>query len=53
MFSLVTGKYRSAKRYGGATDQSKDEIPDGSSAVVRRNQDGTVTVMPDSAAGES
>ncbi|KAF7789170.1 hypothetical protein EIP86_000107 [Pleurotus ostreatoroseus] len=52
MFSLVTGQYRSAKRYGGATDQAKDEATEESSAVVRRNQDGTVTVMPDSAAAQ-
>ncbi|KAJ3519511.1 hypothetical protein NM688_g9292 [Phlebia brevispora] len=52
MFSLVTGQYRSAKRYGDHTTPTTDEAQDGSSAVVLRNQDGTVAVMPDSAAAQ-
>ena len=49
MFSLVTGQYRSAKRYGG--EQTQPESIPGSSDVVLRNQDGTVAVMADSARG--
>ena len=49
MFSLVTGQYRSAKRYGG--EQTQPESISGSSDVVLRNQDGTVAVMADSAGG--
>lgn len=47
-FSLVTGKYRKAKRFGGAASTAGDE---GSSAVILRNNEGTVSVLRDSAAG--
>jgi len=46
-FSLVTGQYRKAKRFGGAVSSVNDE---GSSAIVLRNE-GTVSVLRDSAAG--
>ncbi|GJE95962.1 diphthamide biosynthesis protein [Phanerochaete sordida] len=52
MFSLVTGTYRQAKRYGGA--QPSDAPADGEaepSAVVLRNQDNALSVLSDSAAG--
>ena len=47
-FSLVTGKYRKAKRFGGVASPLSDE---GSAAVVLRNNEGTVSVLRDSAAG--
>ena len=47
-FSLVTGQYRKAKRFGGVVAPVDDE---GSSAVVLRNNEGTVSVLRDSAAG--
>ena len=47
-FSLVTGQYRKAKRFGGVAPPVNDE---GSSAVVLRNNEGTVSVLRDSAAG--
>jgi len=47
-FSLVTGQYRKAKRFGGVAPPVNNE---GSSAVVLRNNEGTVSVLRDSAAG--
>jgi len=47
-FSLVTGQYRKAKRFGGVKSPANDE---GSSAVILRNNEGTVSVLRDSAAG--
>jgi len=47
-FSLVTGQYRKVKRFGGVAPPVNDE---GSSAVVLRNNEGTVSVLRDSAAG--
>ncbi|KAH9929211.1 diphthamide biosynthesis protein [Fomitopsis serialis] len=48
VFSLVTGKYRYAKRYGAPA-----ETPSGdSSAVVLRNKDNSIAVLADSAAGQ-
>ena len=47
-FSLVTGQYRKAKRFGGAASPVSDA---GSSAVILRNNEGTVSVLRDSAAG--
>lgn len=47
-FSLVTGQYRKAKRFGGVASSASDEGP---SAVVLRNNEGTVSVLRDSAAG--
>ncbi|KAL4254186.1 2-(3-amino-3-carboxypropyl)histidine synthase subunit 2 [Abortiporus biennis] len=47
-FSLITGTYRQAKRYGGTSSTIQDnEI---SSAIALRNQENTLSVMPDSAA---
>ncbi|KZT66950.1 diphthamide biosynthesis protein [Daedalea quercina L-15889] len=48
VFSLVTGKYRRAKRYGASAEQQLGD----SSAVVLRNQDNAVAVLADSAAGQ-
>jgi len=47
VFSLVTGKYRHAKRYGGMTEQEEEA----SSAVILRNSDNAVAQLKDSAAG--
>ena len=47
-FSLVTGQYRKAKRFGGVASPVSDR---GSSAVILRDSDGTVSVLRDSAAG--
>ncbi|KAH9161619.1 diphthamide biosynthesis protein [Lactarius sanguifluus] len=49
-FSLVTGKYRHAKRYGEDDPTPAQEST--SSALILRDQDGTVTTLRDSAAGE-
>ncbi|KAF9467555.1 putative diphthamide synthesis protein-domain-containing protein [Collybia nuda] len=49
IFSLVTGTYRHAKRYGG--DPSLEGPKNNSSAIVLRNQD-NVVALKDSAAGE-
>jgi diphthamide biosynthesis protein 2 len=68
VFSLATGKYRHAKRYGGerlsrapfsiylkdypAEDNSTPApISSSSSALMLRDQDDTVAVLKDSAAG--
>ncbi|KAF8152245.1 putative diphthamide synthesis protein-domain-containing protein [Crassisporium funariophilum] len=50
VFSLVTGTYRHAKRYGGQTSETQQQIG-GGSAVVLRNQDNAVATL-DSAAGQ-
>ncbi|KAH9016449.1 diphthamide biosynthesis protein [Lactarius pseudohatsudake] len=50
VFSLVTGKYRHAKRYGEDDPTPAQEST--SSALILRDQDGTVTTLRDSAAGE-
>ncbi|KAI0710920.1 diphthamide biosynthesis protein [Earliella scabrosa] len=50
VFSLVTGKYRHAKRYGGA-DVPRDASGD-SSAMILRNQENAVSKMGDSAAAQ-
>ncbi|KAI0052230.1 diphthamide biosynthesis protein [Auriscalpium vulgare] len=50
-FSLVTGKYRHAKRYGGV-DMPSNPDPNQTSAVILRDQNGTVATLKDSAAGE-
>ena len=55
MFSLITGKYRQAKRYGtGDKDASPAPAVDGEtpSAVVLRNQENALSVLSDSAASE-
>ncbi|RPD58166.1 diphthamide biosynthesis protein [Lentinus tigrinus ALCF2SS1-7] len=49
VFSVVTGKYRHAKRYDGAS--AHDDIGD-SSAVVLRNQENALSKMEDSAAAQ-
>jgi hypothetical protein len=46
-FSLVTGQYRKAKRFGSVASPVSDE----SSAVVLRNNEGAVSILRDSAAG--
>ncbi|KAG5643986.1 hypothetical protein DXG03_009276 [Asterophora parasitica] len=53
VFSLVTGTYRHAKRYGvGAGDSEINGTgAEGDSAVVLRNQDDSVAKLADSAAG--
>ncbi|KAF5376495.1 hypothetical protein D9615_008664 [Tricholomella constricta] len=53
VFSLITGTYRHAKRYGaGAGGNSQaDDVAGGDSAVVLRNQDDSVVKLADSAAG--
>ncbi|KAI9439278.1 diphthamide biosynthesis protein [Lactarius indigo] len=50
VFSLITGKYRHAKRYGEDDPTPAQETT--SSALILRDQDGTVTTLRDSAAGE-
>ncbi|KAH7914892.1 putative diphthamide synthesis protein-domain-containing protein [Hygrophoropsis aurantiaca] len=49
-FSLVTGKYRHAKRYGDGGEPQEQEGGSDPSAVILRNQDGTVSRLADSAA---
>jgi diphthamide biosynthesis protein 2 len=49
VFSLITGTYRHAKRYGGKVED-KDRLVQGTSALVLRNQDDQVARI-DSAAG--
>ncbi|KAI0271164.1 putative diphthamide synthesis protein-domain-containing protein [Russula aff. rugulosa BPL654] len=50
MFSLLTGRYRHAKRYG--EDDRVTAPPPSSSAVVLRDQDSTIATLKDTAAGE-
>ena len=52
-FSLVTGKYRHAKRYVTGIDTLTQPVPKltGSDSVVLRNQDSAVSKLDDSAAG--
>ncbi|KAG8933845.1 Diphthamide biosynthesis protein 2 [Tulasnella sp. 418] len=50
VFSLITGQYRTRKRYGKEDDQSIINGENGT--VALRNSDGTVTRVIDSAAGE-
>ncbi|SJL06508.1 related to Diphthamide biosynthesis protein 2 [Armillaria ostoyae] len=45
MFSLITGRYRHAKRYG-------DTLSIDSQALVARNGDSSIARLPDSAAGD-
>ncbi|KAI0631510.1 diphthamide biosynthesis protein [Trametes polyzona] len=51
VFSLVSGKYRHAKRYGGAEYSSAMEDPN-TSAVILRNQENALSKMDDSAAAQ-
>ncbi|KAI0942716.1 hypothetical protein AcW1_003274 [Taiwanofungus camphoratus] len=52
-FSLVTGKYRHAKRYGdSAASAAVNGDESSSAAVVLRNQANTVALLSDSAAGQ-
>jgi diphthamide biosynthesis protein 2 len=69
MFSLITGRYRHAKRYGGeqlhyflsvlaearmnAEDDRVPAPPTSSSALVLRDQDSTIATLKDTAAGVS
>jgi diphthamide biosynthesis protein 2 len=48
-FSLITGKYRQAKRYGDHDSAGNNEMDQ---ALVPRNQDGTVAKVLESASGE-
>jgi len=50
VFSLVTGKYRQAKRYGGTNGAAEAQTSD--SAVILRNQANAVATLSDSAAGQ-
>ncbi|KXN92635.1 Diphthamide biosynthesis protein 2 [Leucoagaricus sp. SymC.cos] len=51
-FSLVTGKYRHAKRYGGQQTQSGSNTATASDSVVLRNQDTSLSKLDDSAAAQ-
>jgi len=50
IFSLSTGRYRHAKRYGAAATTSDGD--GGPSAVILRNKDNTIATLSDSAAGQ-
>ncbi|TCD70390.1 Diphthamide biosynthesis protein 2 [Steccherinum ochraceum] len=53
IFSLVTGKYRHAKRYGGPdTTTSPTDSSSPSSALTLRNQDTALSVLSDSASAQ-
>ncbi|KIK64153.1 hypothetical protein GYMLUDRAFT_57148 [Collybiopsis luxurians FD-317 M1] len=56
VFSLVTGKYRHAKRFGFSSANGTQNTPSpdpSSSTLVKRNQEGmALAVLKDSAAGE-
>ncbi|KAK2459520.1 hypothetical protein APHAL10511_008462 [Amanita phalloides] len=52
MFSLITGTYRHAKRYGDKPDTTTAEIEDQGSSVILRNQEGRLTKMENSAAAQ-
>ena len=54
MFSLVSGTYRQAKRFGSGVDTGTVPVEDGEnpSAIVLRNQDSALSVLSDSAASE-
>ncbi|KAJ7119648.1 putative diphthamide synthesis protein-domain-containing protein [Mycena epipterygia] len=49
VFSLITGKYRHAKRFGGPGKGKETTAAEPSSSVILRNQDNAVA-LPDSAA---
>ncbi|KAF9267126.1 diphthamide biosynthesis protein [Marasmius fiardii PR-910] len=49
MFSLVTGKYRHARRFGGSIEPDNDTS---SALVSRKNQNGTLIKVSDDAAGQ-
>ncbi|KAM5540108.1 hypothetical protein V8D89_006248 [Ganoderma adspersum] len=51
VFSLVSGKYRHAKRYGDPEEAASNGDVD-SSALILRNQEGALTKMEDSAAAQ-
>ncbi|KAI0665615.1 diphthamide biosynthesis protein [Trametes maxima] len=51
VFSLVTGRYRYAKRYGG-TNEPSGSSEGGSSAIILRNQESALSKMDDSAAAQ-
>jgi len=52
MFSLVTGQYRQAKRYGLPADSSDKLDEREPSAIALRNQNTSVAALPDSAAAQ-
>ncbi|KAH9895870.1 diphthamide biosynthesis protein [Cubamyces lactineus] len=51
VFSLITGKYRHAKRYGGGYEPTEANGSD-SSAMILRNQEGALSKIDDSAAAQ-
>lgn len=51
-FSLVTGKYRHAKRYGGDGEASEPQTNPTSDSIILRNQDTSISRLDDNAAGE-
>lgn len=52
MFSLVSGTYRQAKRFGGQSQSTLAAGEDNTSAVALRNPENALAVLPDSAASE-
>lgn len=55
IFSLVTGKYRHAKRFGPTLSPEVSNVMSSttsSTALVQRNQDSALALLSDSAAGE-
>lgn len=53
-FSLITGKYRQAKQYGDRFSyKDQNGQNESQNALVKRNQEGTVAKILDSAAGKS
>jgi len=52
-FSLITGKYRQAKRYGDASTDSEPASAQTSSDLVLRQQEDSLIALPNSAASES
>lgn len=53
-FSLITGTYRQAKRFGPSSSDTAAPLADGENpaAVVLRNQDSALSVLADSAASK-
>ena len=52
MFSLVSGTYRQAKRFGGQGSSASVADSGNPSAVVLRNQENMLAALSDSAASE-
>ncbi|KIP03700.1 hypothetical protein PHLGIDRAFT_25997 [Phlebiopsis gigantea 11061_1 CR5-6] len=51
MFSLVSGTYRTAKRFGAGAETA-GAVEDAPSAIVLRNRENALSVLPDSAASQ-